>query len=60
MFFFVIGACQNARQMQDKIIRKLNLLINLITNPETNQMVTTKKFQFRRNPIYYQIFNYQP
>jgi len=29
--------------MQDKIIRKLNLLINLITNPETNQMVTTKE-----------------
>jgi len=26
--------------MQDKILRKLNLLINLITNPETNQMVT--------------------
>jgi len=29
--------------MQDKIIRKLNSLINLITNPETNQMVTTKE-----------------
>jgi len=28
--------------MQDKILRKLNLLINLITNPETNQMVINK------------------
>jgi len=35
--------------MQDKIIRKLNLLINLITNPETNQMVTTKESNLLSN-----------
>ncbi|XP_018358547.1 PREDICTED: uncharacterized protein LOC108758221 [Trachymyrmex cornetzi] len=38
------NACRRERdRVQDKIFRKLNLLINFIANPETNQIVVTNE-----------------
>ncbi|RLU17546.1 hypothetical protein DMN91_009782, partial [Ooceraea biroi] len=36
--------CNACREKQNMIINKLNLVINLLTNPETNQASTTETY----------------